>query len=454
MAMLKSAFHRLFAVFADTDELCADTQLCHSDRNIHFYGANKKIFRSFFAALAVGTFISMLGIILYYVLAFASLYNGSNNFDWLLGIFSDFVVIMNFSLEESPYVVGDSSYPPIAIAILYPFALICKNAFLKYSFTELTADELTAKMAMHSQFWVAVILFFVICSVLTVLLVARLFGIKGKDILTLGVIILLSAPFVFAVMRGNTIYFALIFLLAFLILKDQKNPFARELGYFCLAFAGAIKIYPLFFGVFLLKDKKIFASFRVALYFGLISVFSFLMMKNSFDNFSPFLNHLGGFMSNELRLLGLNNLSMSAHLYRFLHIFIRTLDAESALFSAINLSVLILLFLISTVAAVATKSNFSRYVICFAIVLLVPSISYFYVLIFAILPFMEYLRTYASLSLSKRVFYFFGFMVLFLTPLILAQNFTFHSAVVIAMLIVELVAVFGELKNKRKLKGA
>ena len=451
--MLKSAFYRLFAGFADADDCTACTDPCSSDRNISFYEGNKKILKYFFAALTVGTFISMLGIILYYVLAFASLYNGSNSFDWLLGIFSDFVVIMNFSLEESPYVVGDSSYPPIAIAILYPFALICKNAFSKYSFTELTADELTAKLATHTQFWVAILLFFAICSVLTVLLVSRLFGVKGKDKLTLGVIILLSAPFVFAVMRGNTIYFALIFLLAFLILKDQKNPVAREFGYFCLAFAGAIKIYPLFFGVFLLKDKKIFASFRVAVYFGLISVFSFLMMQNDFDNFSPFLNHLGGFMSNELRLLGLNNLSMSAHLYRLLHLFTRTLDAESTLFSAINLSVLGILFLVSTVAAVATKSNFSRYVICFAIVLLVPTISYFYVLIFAILPFMEYLRIYASMSLPKRVFYFFGFMVIFLTPLILAQNFTFHSAVVIAMLIVELVAVFGELKNRKKLKA-
>ena len=452
--MLKSAFYRLFAGFADTDDLCDNAQLCHSDRNIHFYGANRRVFNRFFAALTVGTFVAMLGIILYYVLAFASLYNGSNKFDWLLGIFSDFVVIMNFSLEESPYVVGDSSYPPIAIAILYPFALICKNVFAKYSFTELTADELTAKVATHPQFWAAIILFFLICSLLTILLVARLFGIKGKDKLTLGVIILLSAPFVFAVMRGNTIYFALIFLLAFLILKDQKNPVAREFAYFCLAFAGAIKIYPLFFGVFLLKDKKIFASFRVAVYFGLISVFSFLMMQNDFDNFSPFLNHLGGFMSNELRLLGTNNLSVSAHLYRFLHLFIRSLDAESMLFSVINLSVLILLFLVSTIAAVGTKSDFSRYVICFAIVLLVPSISYFYVLIFAILPFMEYLRTYSQMSLARRVFYFFAFMVLFLTPFIVAQNFTPHSLVVIAMLTLELVSVTREFISRRKLKKA
>ena len=191
----------------------------------------------------------------------------------------------------------------------------------------------------------------------------------------------------------------------------------------------------------------------MAVYFGLISVFSFLMMQNDFANFSPFLNHLGGFMSNEVRLLGANNLSMSAHLYRIFHIFLRSLDAESALFSAINLSVLVVLFLVSTFAAIATKSDFSRYVICFAIVLLVPSISYFYVLIFAILPFMEYLRSYATMSLQKRVFYFFAFMVIFLTPLILAMNFTFHSATVIVMLIVEIVSVLRELQSRKKLKA-
>ena len=122
----------------------------------------------FFVTVLTGTFLSMLGIILYYVYAYASLTAGDHGFDWLLGIFSDFVFIMNVSLEESPYLVEDSSYPPVAIAILYPFALICKGVFAKYSNQVLTVDELTSRVVLHWQFWVAFLLFFARSSVLVI----------------------------------------------------------------------------------------------------------------------------------------------------------------------------------------------------------------------------------------------------------------------------------------------
>ncbi len=448
--MIKSIFRKLSAVFGDTDAESASAPLLSDDGKISFYGANKKIFNRFFAAMVVSTFVATVAVILYYVYAYASLYNGDNSFDWLLGIFSDFVVIMNFSLEESPYVVGDSSYPPIAIAILYPFALICKDIFAVYRFSELTADELTAEIIMYPQFWIAIILFFTICSLLIILLTSRLFGLKGNDRLKLGVIILLSAPFVYTIMRGNTIYFALIFLLAFLVLKDSKNAVAREIAYVCLALSGAIKIYPLFFGVFLLKDKKIFASFRVAVYFAAIFGLSFFVFKNSLNDVSPFIDNLGGFMSDETRLLATNNLSISAQLYKLLHLFIPRLSAESAVFNVISWSALILVFAISTYAAIATKSNFSRYAICFAVVVLIPSISYFYIIIFAILPFLEYIRTYRNMGLEKRIFYFLAFMFLFITPFVFTKNFTLHSFTIIAILTLEIVSVIREkLKNKR-----
>ncbi|MBE6530871.1 MAG: DUF2029 domain-containing protein [Ruminococcaceae bacterium] len=415
---------------------------------------NKKIYNAFFAIISVSTVFAMLCIILYYVYAYAALYRGSAKFDWLLGIFSDFVVIMNFSLEESPYIVGDSSYPPIAIAMLYPFALICKEIFSQYEFSELTADELTAEVIAYPQFWIAMVLFFVLCSTLIVLLCAKLFEMGGKDILKLAITITFSAPFVFTAMRGNTIYFALIFLLIFLILKDSKNPTAREISYLCLALAGAIKIYPLFFGVFLLKEKKIFASVRVAVYFALIFGLSFFIFGKNFEYLSPFIDNLGGFMSDEVRLLAPNNLSISALLYKFLHIFIPRLDAESVVYSVIGLVAIILVFAISTYAAIGAKSNFSRYVICFAVVILIPTISYFYVIIFAILPLLEYIRSYTSLSLKKRVLYFFSFIFLFCTLFIFPKNFILHSFVILLLLSVEIASVFRERLYKAKSCGS
>ena len=440
--MTKISFNGLLDWFGRKDLETAD--LLPSDGRIKFYDSNKRIFNAFFTAVTIGTVVAMIAIILYYVYAFASLYNGSSRFDWLLGIFSDFVVIMNFSLEESPYIVGDSSYPPIAIAILYPFALICKDVFAQFEFSELTTDELTAEVILYPQFWVAILLFFAICSLLIILLTSKLFGLKGKDRLKLGVIILFSAPFIYTVMRGNTIYFALIALVGFLILKDSKNPIAREISYMLLALAGAIKLYPLFFGVFLLKDKKIFASIRVAIYFALIFGCSFFFFRNDFGDFSPFIGNLGGFMSNELRLLANNNLSISAQLYKFLHLFIPRLSAESTIFSVINLSVIVIVFALSTYASIVTKSDFSRYAICFAIVVLIPSISYFYVIIFSILAFLEYIRVYSEMRIEKRIFYFIAFLFLFMSFVVIAKNFIPHSLFIMAILVIEIVSVIKE----------
>ena len=452
--MLGSPIKKLRDFFADSADAAPVAELVQPDGKINFYSSNKKILNTFFGIMVTGTFVAMVATILYYVFAFASLYGGSSKFDWLLGIFSDFVVIMNFSLEESPYVVGDSSYPPIAIAILYPFALICKDAFANYRFNELTADELTAEIILHPQFWVAILLFFAICSILVVFTLSKLFGLKKIDSLKFGIITITSAPFVFAVMRGNTIYFALIFLILFLLFKDSGNAILREISYICLALAGAIKIYPLFFGVFLLQKKKIFASFRVGVYFALIFVLSFIVFHDDFNEVSPFIDNLGGFMSNEMRLLATNNLSISSLIYKILHFFIPILSAESTVYTVINLCALAIVFATSTYAAIATQSNFSRYAICFAIVVLIPTISYFYVIIFAILPFLEYIRVYSQLSIKKRCFYFFAFSFLFLTPFIVAKNFVVHALIITLILAIEIISVFSERKRLRQVKNS
>ena len=158
-------------------------------------------------------------------------------------------------------------------------------------------------------------------------------------------------------------------------------------------------------------------------------------------------------MSDELRLIATNNLSISAQLYKLLHLFIPRLSAESPVFSVINLAALLIVFAIGTYAAVATKSNLSRYAICFAVVILIPSISYFYVIIFALLPFLEYIRVYNTLGLGKRIFYFLAFMLLFITPFVIAKDFTLHSFTIIAIFIIEIVSVIRERLNAKKQKA-
>ena len=398
-----------------------------------FSDKQNKVLNVLFYSVLVGTFVSMLGIILYYVYAFAAKSVGSTSFDWLLGIFSDFVYIMDVSLEARPYVVQDSSYPPLAIMILYPFALICKSVFAEYSHCYLTVDELTSRVVLHWEFWVSMVLFFVLCSAIIIFVVIRKYKLPPVQSFKVGIIIIMSAPFIYAVMRGNTIYFAMIFLLLFVLLYQNEKAYVREIGYLCLVFAGLIKIYPLFFGVFLLCKKKIWASVRIAIYFFLLFWLSFYLFDGGMNHFAPFVENLGGFASNMDRLASGNNLSITSFVFKLLCPF----RIPYSVISVIGNVVTIISFVIATVCATYTRSDFSRFAIASAVVVLIPSVSYFYVLIFALFPFMQFIRDYDELSPTRQKLYTVLFLIIFLAPLILLKNFILQSAAIIAMLAYE-----------------
>ena len=392
----------------------------------------------FFWATLGGAFIAMLCLLAFY-------FFNNSYFSGQLTVFSDFVEIMNVSIEDSPYILEGSSYPPFAIIVLFPFALICKDVFTSLSGQTLTVNELTLKLLSSYQFWIALILFFTICSSIIVFLVAKKYELRGIELFKISVIIILSAPFIYAVARGNSIFIALIFVMLFLLLKDNKNPILRELSYVCLAISGCLKIYPLFFGVFLLKDKKLLASIRVAVYFFAIFFTAFYFFESDLKDWAEFTDNLGGFMSNESRLLGFNNLSISALIFKTLRIFSPTLTSESTLFSIINVTILSVVLLFSTVAAIATKNDFSRLLICSAIVVLIPSISYFYVIIFTVLPFIELLLKYNDHN--KK--YFYAFLFLYVSLFVLPLFFIPHSIIIIALLSFEVINV---LKKEVSLK--
>lgn len=401
-------------------------------RQLPFSPRQNRILNIFFYTIFGATFLSLLGALLYYVFAYASLSSGDHSFDWLLGIFSDFVFIMNVSLEESPYLVEDSSYPPVAIAVLYPFALICQNAFAQYADSILTVDELTSAVVLHTEFWVALVLFFVICSAAIIFAVVYEFRLPPVQSIKIGIIILCCAPFVYAVMRGNTIYFAMIFLLLFLILHKSDSPVLREISYICLAIAGLIKIYPLFFGVFLLNKKKLWASVRVGIYTVSGFILSFMLFKRGLKDFEHFIDNLSGFSENEVRLDAGNNTSLTALIYKIFGLFTDDPDALIS-YGIVNFVCMLLLFVTATVFAIRASSTFSRYVIASAVVVLIPSISYFYVLIFFMLPFMEFIRHYDEFPKYRQRLYFWLFMFLLFTPLIITQFFVPHTLVVLTM---------------------
>ena len=410
----------------------------------------ENIINTLFTVTVGGTALALLGAVILLVIAFSSLANSNQSFNWILELFSDFTEIMNVSIEESPYIIEGASYPPLAIMILYPFALICKGVFAQYSGLPLTIVELNSKLLPTPQFWIALILFFLLCTACTVLLISKKYALSGMQLFKVAATIITASPFVYIVLRGNVTYFALIFTILFLLLNDSKKAGVRELSYVCLAIAGCLKLYPLFFGVFLLKDKKWLASLRVAAYFSIIFFSSFFLFKTDLSNLFEFTNNLGGFMSSEVRLLGWNNLSISALIFKILNIFSSDISSSSTLFTVINLAVLAIVFLSGTVAAIITKNDFTRLVICACVVILIPTISYFYVLVFTALPLLEYIKSCESFKAGRSKLYLFSFIFLYITFFALTRFFLLHSLLLITLLAYEIIRVFkNELFNKK-----
>ncbi len=419
-----------------------------------------RVFHIFLYTMLTATIVTLIGILLFYIYSLSAVYHGVAKGPslWLLGIFSDFVEIMSYALKDSPYLEGvGSSYPAIAIMVLYPFALICKGVFAEYTYLgTVDINEFTSRVIVHPEFWIALLLFFAVGTLSVTFLITRIYKFDFKLSVKTVLLVIMSAPFVYAIMRGNTIYFALIFILLFLLFYKSKNPFLRELSYICLAIAGCIKIYPLFFGVFLLKDKKLFASFRVAMYFCIIFFSSFYLFSGTGGDADPFFENLNGFMGDAERLACYRNLSITALLYKIVHLFSPAATAAKA-FTIVNLVILGTVFTLATVTATATKNKLSRSMICAAVVILIPPVSYYYVLVFTVIPFMEYIMSYDSLSRAKQAIYGGMFMFLMLTPLLIPQIYIPNMLIISTMAGMETVSVIKNemlpyFKNKKAAK--
>ncbi len=398
-----------------------------------------KVFNIFFNTMLAATVVSMLAIILVYAYSLAVLHHDPNaEFPlFFLTIFSDFVQVMSFSLADSPYLEGGgSSYPPLAIMILYPFTLICKSVFAKHpSHESMDVAELTSIMEQYPQFWIAFLLFFALCTLSIVLLISKIYKLDLKCTMKMVIIVSFSAPFVYTVLRGNIIYFALIFILIFLLFHDSKSPWLREIALISLALAGTIKIYPLFFGAYLLGKKKIFASCRVAVYFALIFFVSFKFFPGG-SNVNPFVENLQGFMSDIERFASVLNLSLTALVYKVISLFSPT-AAQGSVFEIVNIVLLALVFVSATVSAVITRSRLSRAIICTAIIVIIPPVSYFYVLIFTIIPFMEYIISFDTLSKKEKWLYGAQLMFLMFTPFLFTLFMLPHALIIMFMLAFE-----------------
>lgn len=78
--------------------------------------------------------------------------------------------------------------------------------------------------------------------------------VSKKEAILLFIVVALSYPMIFCIDRGNSMLYSVIFVALFLLFYDSDSKKLRFLSYIFLGIASSIKIYPLVFGLLVLKD--------------------------------------------------------------------------------------------------------------------------------------------------------------------------------------------------------
>lgn len=217
-------------------------------------------------------------------------YNNELFFQDRNDLFMDFFSINNMVASNSPYIIGDSSYPPFVLMVAKFFA----------SFTDYQAGAALARYTFGGMLSVGV--FYLICLVPTLALLIVAFRREGYAWWTAALVfvaLLFSTPFLFAFDRGNYSLLAVPFLLFFFLYYRSEKKYLRELSYIALAVAAAIKIYPAAFALILLTEKRFAAFVRTASYSVLLFILPFFAFDGGLDNVSAFLYWLLDFSGSE-----------------------------------------------------------------------------------------------------------------------------------------------------------
>ena len=170
-----------------------------------------------------------------------------------------------YDMGTNHYADPGATYPPLANLCFWLCGLLLPHGTRSAHSLVIRASSYGAMMYL----WLvltALILFFLLFAVQ---------GIKGQGKYLLPVLVLFSPTFLFSYERGNVIMIALLFSVIFVLGYRSDNPFIRHLSYISLAIATAIKIYPVLFGLLLLREKNIKHIIQCVTYGILFFVFPF-----------------------------------------------------------------------------------------------------------------------------------------------------------------------------------
>lgn len=327
--------------------------------------------------------------------------------------FMDFFNVNYFvSGGRNPYTDPDclSNYPPFALLIAKFFAL-----FGDYSSIEgLSARGVAMSVRSSAGGIISLVLFFL------VLFIGNFFALRGllkklrfsrRERLLISVVFALSAPVLFLFQRANYLGFSLLFVLIFLDLYDSESKWLREVSYISLAMAFGVKLYPIAFGIVLVKDRRWFAIVRTAVYCIVLFFVPFFFFSGGLANFPVFVKNMVSFAAYDTPF---NNYSLYQIWYSICNLFKETPMTSKAVSVGKILCYCICLVCVASAFLCRKKWQSLLAASLFSIYITQPSYLYIGVMLFV--PILSFL---ADEEKSKKDYFVLALFIVLMQPMYL-----------------------------------
>ena len=326
---------------------------------------------------------------LFYIISFASLVvciimgvlsNGVTVSNLLFNKDDVFMDFFNSVVDCSGDAYGESGviYPPLVV-LFYKFCSMFFNI-----------DSMKASEVRETSLGMIIFVCFTIVSY--ILFTKLIYKYKNGSFANKSLFAfftLFSFPMIYLIERGNIIVLVLPLLLYFVNEYDSDVKYKRHLAYICLAISVAIKIYPVFFGLLLLKKKKNFKNILLCIFYGAVFFFVPFIFVGGFSQLGVLIHNIL-YTSSMFGSKGFGfKVSISNTFSLFGHVFnhVRLFETAGTMFLIITVLAGLFLILFNK-----WNEDWKIYAVISLIIILVPGFSYIYSVAYMIIPLLFFLN--------------------------------------------------------------
>lgn len=270
--------------------------------------------KKFYEIIFCGVLLLSFGIWLFLLMKEG---NASRQFDIFFrrcaDFFADTLNVVGYSGQRDVYHnmnytgLGEKAYPPLTYVGTYLLSrLVNMEPYYQANYF--------LDMYKEPQFFIVVILFLIINMILLYEVVRTCKkGTEGVKIVT-AFAVLLSAPGIYSMERGNTILLTVFFVMLFVFYHDSEKAWLKELALIAFAFSIGLKITPAVLGVLLLYKKQWKEIGRAVIYTLIVVFVPFLFFKGGFDNIAQMFSNIQSNLSNYTSVEGC---TLTASIFQF-----------------------------------------------------------------------------------------------------------------------------------------